>query len=245
AAGGARGRRRAELPGGGAATQSAGRALRAGVGGECLRREAAAPAVGCGAASAAVGTSSPLADSRPCASAAAPAQLPAPGPQCPRVDVRFMVRFDTRPGQEVNLVGSCDLLGCWDVGKSVHMAWTEGNVWAGKVAFCVSSEGKFELSLSKTSGATAIPRRVLFVPKGHQMTSQTEATSPRIGVRSCGGPCRGRERDVEGLVRCQTVPSHANNKSSCWNAPCLRSGSGPHREESRLLERLDCWGRGG
>mmetsp|Transcript_55830 Transcript_55830/g.148468 ORF Transcript_55830/g.148468 Transcript_55830/m.148468 type:complete len:85 (+) Transcript_55830:76-330(+) len=35
----------------------------------------------------------------------------------------------------MHMVGSCEKLGSWDVGRSVHMAWTDGNVWEAKVVF--------------------------------------------------------------------------------------------------------------
>jgi len=50
-------------------------------------------------------------------------------------EVVFKVRFDMFPGQEMHMVGSCDLIGAWDLGRSVRMAWTKGNVWKAKVVF--------------------------------------------------------------------------------------------------------------
>ncbi|CAE8634694.1 unnamed protein product, partial [Polarella glacialis] len=48
-------------------------------------------------------------------------------------DVGFSVKYDTFPGQDLCLAGTCPELGEWDVSRSAGMAWSEGNVWLAKV----------------------------------------------------------------------------------------------------------------
>lgn len=50
----------------------------------------------------------------------------------PRV-LEFRVKYDTVMGQELHLVGSTPETGSWDLARSLHMYWTEGNIWVCKV----------------------------------------------------------------------------------------------------------------
>lgn len=106
---------------------------------ECLRREQAQAAERAAAslrAASEVQSASGRGVARgPRAGASAPGSASAVAHAPQQAEVQFEVHFDTFPGQELHLVGSCDCLGCWDVGRGVHMAWTIGNIWRAKVVF--------------------------------------------------------------------------------------------------------------
>ncbi|KAK6588960.1 glucan 1 [Cryptosporidium xiaoi] len=43
--------------------------------------------------------------------------------------IKFSVKYETKFGQELRVVGNIKELGDWDVEKSLSMTWTEGSFW--------------------------------------------------------------------------------------------------------------------
>ncbi|KAH8741237.1 starch binding domain containing proteinhypothetical protein plant origin [Cryptosporidium ryanae] len=43
--------------------------------------------------------------------------------------IKFCVKYETRFGQELRVVGNIKELGDWDLEKSLPMTWTEGSFW--------------------------------------------------------------------------------------------------------------------
>eukprot|EP01068_Selenidium_serpulae_P006762 Selendium_serpulae@DN4502_c0_g1_i1.p1 len=56
--------------------------------------------------------------------------------------VTFKIRYDTRFGQRVCVVGSDPALGAWDPGAALHMVWTDGNNWMATAKLGKSKKGR-------------------------------------------------------------------------------------------------------
>jgi len=53
----------------------------------------------------------------------------------PRAVVRFSLKYDTVPGEEIRVVGSNQKLGDWDAHKAAPMQWCEGGSWRLEIPF--------------------------------------------------------------------------------------------------------------
>jgi len=47
----------------------------------------------------------------------------------------FEVKFETRMGQSISVIGSIDKLGNWNESKALNMNWNEGNIWKANMEF--------------------------------------------------------------------------------------------------------------
>ena len=47
----------------------------------------------------------------------------------------FEVKFETRMGQRISVIGSIDKLGNWNESKALNMNWNEGNIWKANMEF--------------------------------------------------------------------------------------------------------------
>ena len=70
-----------------------------------------------------------------------PRRVPAPdardasrSPSAPLIPVVFRVQYNTRLGQEIQLVGSSPHLGEWSVANACTLRWTDGGVWTATVS---------------------------------------------------------------------------------------------------------------
>ena len=56
----------------------------------------------------------------------------------------FQMRYNTRPGEDLGVIGSINELGMWDQNKALKLAWNEGNIWKTKINYNFTQNSMFE-----------------------------------------------------------------------------------------------------
>lgn len=58
----------------------------------------------------------------------------------------FQMKYNTRPGEDLGVIGSINELGMWDQNKALKLSWNEGNIWKTKINynFCGNSMIEFK-----------------------------------------------------------------------------------------------------
>ena len=56
----------------------------------------------------------------------------------------FQMTFNTRPGEDLGVIGSISEIGSWDQNKALRMNWNDGNVWKANINYDFSKEKEFE-----------------------------------------------------------------------------------------------------
>ena len=56
----------------------------------------------------------------------------------------FQMRYNTRPGEDLGVIGSINELGMWDQNRALKLSWNDGNIWKTKINFNFSINSMFE-----------------------------------------------------------------------------------------------------
>lgn len=56
----------------------------------------------------------------------------------------FQMRYNTRPGEDLGVIGSINELGMWDQNRALKLRWNEGNIWKTKINYNFSNNSTFE-----------------------------------------------------------------------------------------------------
>lgn len=56
----------------------------------------------------------------------------------------FQMRYNTRPGEDLGVIGSINELGMWDQNRALKLSWNDGNIWKMKINFNFSINSMFE-----------------------------------------------------------------------------------------------------
>ena len=56
----------------------------------------------------------------------------------------FQMRYNTRPGEDLGVIGSINELGMWDQNKALKLVWNEGNIWKTKINYNFTQNSMFE-----------------------------------------------------------------------------------------------------
>jgi len=58
--------------------------------------------------------------------------------------IEFEMKYNTRPGEDLGVIGSIDELGVWDQGKALKLNWNNGNIWKNKISYNSNKNNNFE-----------------------------------------------------------------------------------------------------
>lgn len=47
----------------------------------------------------------------------------------------FQMKYNTRPGEDLGVIGSISQLGMWDQDKALKLNWNDGNIWKTKISY--------------------------------------------------------------------------------------------------------------
>jgi hypothetical protein len=56
----------------------------------------------------------------------------------------FQMKYNTRPGEDLGVIGSINELGMWDQNKALKLGWNEGNIWKTKINYSFSGSSVIE-----------------------------------------------------------------------------------------------------
>lgn len=56
----------------------------------------------------------------------------------------FQMKYNTRPGEDLGVIGSINELGMWDQNKALKLGWNEGNIWNTKINYNFTKNNMFE-----------------------------------------------------------------------------------------------------
>ena len=56
----------------------------------------------------------------------------------------FQMKYNTRPGEDLGVIGSINELGMWDQNKALKLSWNEGNIWKTKINYNFGRNDSFE-----------------------------------------------------------------------------------------------------
>ena len=56
----------------------------------------------------------------------------------------FQMKYNTRPGEDLGVIGSINQLGMWDQDKALKLSWNEGNIWKTKINYPFTGNDTFE-----------------------------------------------------------------------------------------------------
>ena len=66
--------------------------------------------------------------------------------------INFEIKYDTKMGEDIAVIGSIYNLGNWDVNRSLKMGWNHGNIWKGVLYLGDSNIVDFEYKFILTCG---------------------------------------------------------------------------------------------
>ena len=61
--------------------------------------------------------------------------------------IYFEIKFDTKLGESISVIGSIDKLGHWETSRALKLNWNEDNIWTGSFDFNDSSEFEYKFIL--------------------------------------------------------------------------------------------------
>ena len=61
--------------------------------------------------------------------------------------IKFEIKFDTKLGENISVIGSIDKLGNWDTSRALHLDWNEKNIWVGSFDYNDTSEFEYKFIL--------------------------------------------------------------------------------------------------
>ena len=56
----------------------------------------------------------------------------------------FQMKYNTRPGEDLGVIGSINQLGMWDQNKALKLMWHDGNIWNTKINYNFTQNSIFE-----------------------------------------------------------------------------------------------------
>ena len=67
-------------------------------------------------------------------------------------NIKFEIKYDTKYGEEVGILGSNNELGNWNINNIFHLRWNNGNIWIGNINInepYINFEFKFVITFNK------------------------------------------------------------------------------------------------
>lgn len=58
--------------------------------------------------------------------------------------ISFEIKYDTKMGENISVIGSIDKLGKWDIASSLNLNWNDGNIWKGSFNYNEDNDFDFE-----------------------------------------------------------------------------------------------------
>ena len=59
----------------------------------------------------------------------------------------FQMKYNTRPGEDLGVIGSINQLGMWDQNKALKLMWHDGNIWNTKINYNFTQNSIFEFKV--------------------------------------------------------------------------------------------------
>ena len=56
----------------------------------------------------------------------------------------FQMKYNTRPGEDLGVIGSINELGMWDQNRALRLSWNDGNIWKTKINYNLGRNNAFE-----------------------------------------------------------------------------------------------------
>ena len=56
----------------------------------------------------------------------------------------FQMKYNTRPGEDLGVIGSINELGMWDQNRALRLGWNDGNIWKTKINYNLGRNSSFE-----------------------------------------------------------------------------------------------------
>ena len=56
----------------------------------------------------------------------------------------FQMKYNTRPGEDLGVIGSINELGMWDQNRALRLGWNDGNIWKTKINYNLGRNNSFE-----------------------------------------------------------------------------------------------------
>ena len=56
----------------------------------------------------------------------------------------FQMKYNTRPGEDLGVIGSINELGMWDQNRALKLNWSDGNIWKTKISYNLRRNNSFE-----------------------------------------------------------------------------------------------------
>ena len=54
------------------------------------------------------------------------------------------MNYNTKPGEDLGVIGSVSELGNWDQNRALRMSWNDGNIWKASINYNFEREKEFE-----------------------------------------------------------------------------------------------------
>ena len=58
--------------------------------------------------------------------------------------ITFQMNYNTKPGEDLGVIGSMQELGNWDQNRALRMSWNDGNIWKASINYNFEREKEFE-----------------------------------------------------------------------------------------------------
>ena len=58
--------------------------------------------------------------------------------------IMFQMNYNTKPGEDLGVIGSIQELGNWDQNRALRMSWNDGNIWKASINYSFEKEKEFE-----------------------------------------------------------------------------------------------------
>ena len=58
--------------------------------------------------------------------------------------ITFQMNYNTKPGEDLGVIGSMPELGNWDQNRALRMSWNDGNIWKASINYNFEREKEFE-----------------------------------------------------------------------------------------------------
>ena len=58
--------------------------------------------------------------------------------------ITFQMNYNTKPGEDLGVIGSISELGNWDQNRALRMSWNDGNIWKASINYNFEREKEFE-----------------------------------------------------------------------------------------------------
>ena len=58
--------------------------------------------------------------------------------------ITFQMNYNTKPGEDLGVIGSMQELGNWDQNRALRLSWNDGNIWKASINYNFEREKEFE-----------------------------------------------------------------------------------------------------